>query len=127
MKIKVQFKRGAKGKKKLAVGEAPAPVVRVPRIAKLMALAIHFDQLIRDGKVKDQAEIAELGHVTRPRLTQIMNLLTLAPDIQERVLMQQADQTDATITERQLRPLTAACCWDRQRKLWKSISSVPRA
>ncbi len=48
-----------------------------------MALAIYFDQLISEGVVADQAEIARLGHVSRARVTQIMNLLSLAPDIQE--------------------------------------------
>jgi len=39
----------------------------------LMTLAIHFDRLIREGKVKDYAEIARLGGVTRARGTQVMN------------------------------------------------------
>lgn len=59
---------------------------RAPRVAKLMALAIRFEQLVRDGNVADYAELARLGHVTRARLTQIMNLLALAPDIQEATL-----------------------------------------
>jgi len=42
-----------------------------------MALAIRFDGLIRDGKVKDQAELARLGHVSRARLTQIMNQIEI--------------------------------------------------
>jgi hypothetical protein len=54
-----------------------------------MALAIQFDQLIRDGVVADQADLARLGHVTRVRLTQIMNLMSLAPDIQRPVVRQQ--------------------------------------
>lgn len=54
---------------------------RVPRVAKLMALAIRFEGLIRDGVVADNAELARLGHVTRARMTQIANLLNLAPDI----------------------------------------------
>lgn len=49
-----------------------------------MALAIQLDELIRDGEVTDKAELARLGHVTRARLTQTMNLLCLAPDLQEK-------------------------------------------
>ena len=52
-------------------------------MTKIMALAIRFDQLIRDGEV---AELARVGHVSRARFTQIMNLLCLAPDIQEELL-----------------------------------------
>lgn len=58
----------------------------MPRISKLMALAIHCDALIRNGDVADQSELARLLHVTQPRMTQIMNLLLLAPDIQEALL-----------------------------------------
>ena len=56
------------------------------RISKLMALAIRFDGLLRNGTVKDQSELATLAHVSQPRMTQIMNLLLLAPDIQEELL-----------------------------------------
>ncbi|WP_254508210.1 hypothetical protein [Anatilimnocola floriformis] len=119
MKVKVQFKRLAKGKKKLETVQETKPVVRVPRIAKLMALSIHFDQLIRDGKVQDQAQIAELGHVCRPRLTQIMNLLALAPNIQEQILTE-----PGAITERQLRPIAAMPCWKEQCRLWSLLNST---
>jgi len=54
-----------------------------------MALAIYYEDLIRNGQVHDYAEIATLGHVTRARVTQIMNLRLLAPDIQERLLSQE--------------------------------------
>src|SRR5215510_8373808 len=86
----VHFNLKAKGRKHLRVGVEPIrpanPTGRVPRIAKLMALAIRFDELIRTGMVRDYAEFARLGHVTRARITQIMNLLHLAPDIQEHLL-----------------------------------------
>ena len=51
-----------------------------------MALAIRFEQLIGEGQVSDYAELARLGHVSRARITQIMNLRLLAPDIQEQLL-----------------------------------------
>jgi hypothetical protein len=54
----------------------------IPRIAQLMALAIRFERLVREETVRDYAELARRGHVTRARMTQIMKLLHLAPDIQ---------------------------------------------
>jgi hypothetical protein len=51
-----------------------------------MALAIRFERLLRDSQVASYAELGRLGHVTRARVSQIMNLLYLAPDIQEAVL-----------------------------------------
>ena len=84
-----------------------------------MALAIRFDQLIRDGVVADQAELSRLGHVTRARLTQIMNLMSLAPDIQETILFLPATERGReSVTERDLRPIAAHADWRMQRMMW---------
>ena len=117
---KVSFGREGHAKKRLDAGEAPlAPGGRVPRVARLMALAIRFDQLLRDGVVADQAEIARLGRVTRARLTQIMNLLQLAPDIQEEILfLPRVERGRDPVTERELRSIAAEPSWERQRLSW---------
>jgi len=60
--------------------EVSLPRGRVPRVSRLMALAIRFEGLIRDGVVRNQAELARLEHVSRARVSQIMNLLNLAKD-----------------------------------------------
>lgn len=119
---KVHFGPGRRARKELRAGEAPpaAPAGRVPRVARLMALALRFDRLIRDGVVADQAELARRGHVSRARLTQIMNLLCLAPDIQEAILFLPATERGRdAITERELRPLAATPSWSKQRKMWQ--------
>src|SRR4051812_19660792 len=88
----VHFGHARHGRKQMRVGKAPAAAKssscagRVPHLSRLMALAIRFDGLLRQGVVKDYAELARLGHVTRARVTQIMNLLNLAPCIQEELL-----------------------------------------
>ncbi len=66
VKHKVHFKSGTRSKKVMAKGTKPIvpPVERVPRIARLMALAVKFDQMIQSGQVKDQSELARLGHVS---------------------------------------------------------------
>lgn len=69
-----------------------------------MALAIRFEQLGHDGVVADYAELARLGRVTRARMTQIMNLLGLAPDIQEAILFLPAvERGKDFVMERELR------------------------
>ena len=116
---KIRFDRVRKGRKLLKIGEAaPPPRGRVPRVARLLALAHRFEKLIRDGEVRDYADLARLGHVTRARLTQIMNLLNLAPDIQEQILFLPAVTTgDDPIHERQLRPVVKVLDWGRQRRM----------
>jgi hypothetical protein len=95
----------------------------VPRIAKLMALAIRFEGLIRAGVVRDYAELARLGHVTRARITQIMNLRQLRSDIQEELLfLSRTDRGRDAFHLRQLQPIAAVLDWNEQRTLWASLS-----
>ena len=122
----VHFQRARAGRKELCIGApppepAPAPG-KTPRVARLMALAIHFDQLIRNGNVTDYAELARLGHVTRARITQIMNLLNLAPDIQEALLfLPPVTQGRDPIGEPDLRSIAANANWSKQRSMWSSL------
>lgn len=100
----------------------PLPPARVPRISKLMALAIRFDQLIRDGTVRDMSELARLAHVTQPRMTQIMNLLHLSPDIQEALLfVSPAADGRETINEHALRRVTMCSNWSAQRVSFQDL------
>jgi len=119
---KVRFGQGRGGRKKARAGSSgtETPTGRVPRVAKLMALAIRFEQLIRDGVVADQAELARIGHVSRARLTQIMNLLNLAQDIQEALLFVSASARGREmLTEKALRPIAAQTAWSSQRGMWE--------
>ncbi len=126
----VHFRRGRGSRKVLARGtplEAPAVAPgRVPRISRLMALAIRFDHLIKSGQITDQADLARLGHVTRARISQIMNLLNLAPDIQEAILFLPCTlQGRDPLRERMLRPIAAVLDWRKQRVMWKAIGAPP--
>lgn len=106
-----------------AAEKAPLPGP-VPRIAKLMALAIRFEKLIADGVVANQSELAHLAQVTQPRMTQIMNLLHLAPDIQEEILLSTpvAKGRDP-ITERHLRVVAREAAWHEQRRTWTTLKA----
>lgn len=130
--FKVHLGRGAEGRIELREGEAPVVVLpphgRVPRVSKLLALAIRFDGLLRSGQVRDFAEIARLGHVTRARVSQIMNLLHLAPDIQEEILfLPRVEAGDDPITERHLRPITRLFDWRDQRRAWRGLTGASDA
>lgn len=123
---KVHFKPARHGRKRLAGGDAPIvnekPPGRVPRIARMMALAIRFEKLVSQGEVRDYADLARLGHVTRARVTQIMNLLNLAPDIQEELLfLPPIESGRDQIKEWQVRPIAAEPNWRVQRRMWKQI------
>ena len=95
----------------------------VPRIARLMALAIRLDGLLRAETFKDYAEIAQLGRVTRARMTQIIKLLNLAPDIQEQLLFFSEMKS---LNERNLRPIVDLIDWNEQRPRFQRLVSVSR-
>ncbi len=120
-KHKLEFKSGKRTAKTIVEAgtqlEQPTPV-RLPRITKIMALAIRLDQLIKSGQVTDQAELARIGHVSRARLTQIMDLNLLAPDIQEMLLSLTAVRDIVQTTERELRPIIATHSWKLQRMMY---------
>lgn len=123
----VHFTRGVRTRKVIQDGPspepAPAPEGRIPRISRLMALAIRFDRLIKEGEIDDQADLARLGNVSRARVTQIMNLLQLAPEIQEALLFLPVTVKGRdSIRERHIRPIAAEPDWRTQRRLWKGLA-----
>ena len=128
VECRVEFHRRAKGRKQLEQAPAaPRPVVpsgRVSRVTRWMALAIRFEQLLREGVVTRYAELARLGGVTRARITQIMNLLNLAPDIQEALLfLPRIERGRDPMVLRDLQPIAATLDWRQQREKWRHLSA----
>lgn len=122
----IHFSMRNRGRREIREGPKSIPEVtdegRVPRVTRLMALAIKMNGLIESGAIADQAEAARLGHVSRARMTQIMNLLLLAPDIQESILtLPRTVRGRDPIVETHLRPIVQERCWTRQREKWSNI------
>jgi hypothetical protein len=90
---------------------------QVPRLTRLLVLGHHFERLVRDGVVKDYAEIAWLTRLSRARVTQIANLTLLPPDLQEKTLYlagagSQTPPLDEAMTRKLLRSVT----WSKQQR-----------
>jgi hypothetical protein len=101
------------------------PTGRIPRLSRVLALAHHFQNLLDTGVVRTQMELAELTKLTTARITQIMNLLVLAPDIQEEILfMLPVTKGSAPVTERDLRPLVKTLVWSEQREQWAELRAA---
>jgi len=130
VECEVHFHRPKKTRKELRVGPAAAPAAppgRVPRVARFMALALRLERLVRSGVVKDYAELARLGHVTRARVSQVMSLLQLAPDIQEQLLfLPRTERGRDPIILRQLQPIASTLEWVRQRRMWAVLRAGRR-
>jgi len=119
----IHFNKGHNGRKQLRQGKAPEPetlpVGSIQRVSKVMALAIKMGRMIEEGIVKDYTELATLGRVTCARITQIMNLLYLAPDIQEEILfLGRVTKGKDPIVEKQLAKVAMLDDWELQRRSW---------
>ena len=123
----VDFSRAARGRLRLATQAQPPAATpgtpgRVPRVARLMALALRLQDQVRQGELANYSELARLGHVTRARISQILNLIYLAPDLQEELLfLPLTEHGRDPIHLALLQPIAAAFDWQKQRRLWQAL------
>lgn len=125
--FKIQFETSSSSHGRQRVS-APKPKkssapAKLPHITKLMALAIRLEHLLATGQVKDQAEIARTAGITRARVTQIINLTQLAPDIQEAILnLEPTTDHVPRFREREVRTIAILPNWEKQRLMWKRLA-----
>ncbi len=102
---------------KAVPGHEPPPeepaTDRVHPLARCMALAIETKRLIESGVVADAAEIALVAGVTRARVSQVLKLTMLAPDIQEAILFLRDKEC---VDPKQVQAIALRLLWDDQRQ-----------
>jgi len=108
--------------------EAPKPPTadrgKLPRISEVLALAIQFDDMIRRGVAKDHADLARLGCISQERISQIMRLLWLAPDIQQEILtLPRTPRGRFHVGEVALRQIASKMLWMEQRRIWAGLAA----
>jgi hypothetical protein len=94
---------------------SPGPINRPTRVAVTLALAHKIRQEILSGEIQDQAEAARRLGLTRARLSQILDLTKLAPDLQEEILFLEAIDGREPLRERALREVLRLTAWAEQR------------
>jgi hypothetical protein len=84
-----------------------------------MALAVQFQDMIQRGDARDYADLARLGCLTRERMSQIMELVWLAPDIQQEILEFPPTRTSRfPVSEVAVRRIAGVLDWGEQLCLW---------
>ncbi len=105
--------------------EAAAPGTergKLPRVAEVLALAIGFDDMIRRGLAKDHSDLARLGCISKERISQVMRLLWLAPDIQQEILNQPRTPFGRfPVGEVAVRRIASIMLWREQRDAWARL------
>ena len=123
IECRVHFNNRGRGSRKRPPSDRGSEAGRVPRVSRLMALAMRLDDLIRSGQVTGYAELARLGHVTPARLSQIVSLLSLAPNLQEEVLfLPRTLKGRDPIQLRHLLPIAAIPDWRKQKIRCKALA-----
>ena len=115
-----------RGRKEFRSGVQPIVLTgRVPRISRLLALAHHCFSLVQSGAIINQSELAHFGQISTTRMTQIMWLDNLAPDIQEEILfLPRTTQGRDPIKEADIRPIAKTLDWNKQRQMWKGLKKT---
>jgi hypothetical protein len=135
IKRKLNVQIVARGRKTIRPHDAnsnssdkPKPPARIPRIARLMALAINYQEMLRTGEATDMIELARRAKVSQPRMSQIMALNLLAPDIQTALLeLPPQSKGKPFLHEKRIRPITAILDWTEQRIAWQQILATKKA
>ena len=103
------------------------PVLRPARVALMLVQAQKFLHMLDQGQAQDFHELASKSGLTRARVTQLINLTLLAPDIRQEILQLQSVDGIEPMTERRLRKLIGVECWEEQRRNWKKIRTLHAA
>lgn len=123
-KSEIQFRlHASKRAERGTTSEAPSSRRgRLPRVTQVLALAIQFQDMIHRGEARDYADLARLGCITRERMSQIMELIWLAPDIQQEILEFPTNKTGRfPISEVAVRRVAENLAWPEQRETWRNL------
>lgn len=115
--MKFDFRRKAKGS-----NDAPEPIRSSNRLCRLMALAIRFEDMLRTGEVVDYSDLATRYGVDRGRVSRVMHLRLLAPDLQEQLLSVSAVPEHLSL--KHVMPVCKISSWKVQRERFKKLSGI---
>jgi len=103
------------------VRQETTPAPQPARVARQLALAHSLQARIDSGEFQNQAELARALGFSRERIAKMLDLLLLAPDVQEELLFLERAGSEEPLLERDLRPVVAEQLWDLQRQAWARL------
>jgi len=99
----------------------PPPEPKTPRVVELLRKAFEWKDLLESGKVASQTEIARREGISRARVTQVMSMLRLGSEIQERILSMPNAIRRPPFSERVLRPIATMSDSCEQRREFQKL------
>ena len=123
VEYKIDFNSGNKKQKVSKIAPCSGKrTEKLPHITRLLALAYHLQDLIEKGVVQDYADIARLSGLSRARLSQIMNLALLDPQIQEEILC--SGSFPEKTKDQDLRAVLKSPVWKEQIGFWEKLKQA---
>ena len=102
----------------------PPKEPRTLPVVEMLHKALAWRQELDSGTVATQADIARREGITRARVTQVLMLLRLAPEIQDRILDMAKKTGPSRISERRLRPIAHIRDWENQLTAFNAIHNA---
>ncbi len=96
------------------------PMETVPQLRQNLLLAHQIESLIKEGKAESLKQVAGWMNLNHQRLNQIMNLLLLAPKIQEEIICSK-NEIISSIPEYKLRDIAFELTWNKQLEMWQEL------
>jgi len=97
------------------MGKSQAP------LATLFLKAEGYARQLQQGLVKSRAELARREGLSKARITQILNLLKLAPEIKDYFKNTPNESVPEFFTERRLRKIATLKNWEAQLKEFQRL------
>jgi len=123
--VVIAFQGGRAWRRHQQTAKQP-PTRRYPaRIARQLALAYALRRRLERGEFADFADMARQLGFTRARVTQLMDLLLLAPEVQEEILFLELPPGAQPVSERGLREAVLGTIdWQEQRRRWEGLRAT---
>lgn len=124
LEVQFQLRRRASAPEPPAVTTSAG---QLPQVTRVLALAVYFDEMIRTGDARDYADIGRLSCLCRERVSQVMRLLYLAPDIQVELLyLPPVPLGRYPVSETSVRKIANLLSWADQRREWARLKQAHR-
>ena len=115
-----QYKVGLKELKNLPVPPNQINIKNEPQLRQNLILAHQVQGILAEGKAEGLKQVAKWLNLNHQRLNQMMNLLLLAPTIQEEILCSE-NKNISLIPEYKLRNIAFELNWNKQLEMWKNL------
>ncbi|MFA5146792.1 MAG: recombinase family protein [Candidatus Omnitrophota bacterium] len=106
------------------VRETPKAVaiLKEPKLRQFLILAYQIQGLLEDGKAKDLKQVADWLNITHTKMYLLLNMLMLAPSIQEEILFSD-NNIIQLIPEYKMNEITREISWNKQKKMWQTLTA----